>query len=156
VAIDYPNELKENLGREIYRCVLGDIRGTTRQIFIKPVEQKVFQGFVWDGSLNSRKNVVTCADDVEIWASEPIIFVSEYRCFILNGTILDVRRYKGDWSKTISRKIVEDAGVTSAGDTILVEANDAYAFGNYGLHSALYAQMIDVRWKELTWSAVHD
>jgi hypothetical protein len=169
-ALDYPPELEGFLGRSIRRGVLGDIRGTLSPMFVKPMEQKVFTGFVWDASEASRRNIVTCADNVEIWISDTITFLSEYRSFIQDGVVLDVRRYKGDWSKAPDRSVVESAvetyksaprayaldwGVTDKGETLLVEANDAYALGHYGLQSVLYARMIDARWEELT-SSSHD
>jgi hypothetical protein len=43
-----------------------------------------------------------------------------------------------------------DFGVLRTGETCLVEVNDAYALGHYGLQSVLYARMIDARWEELT------
>ena len=165
IPLDYPPELEAYLGRQIKRGVLGEIRRITQPTFIKPVEQKVFTGFLWDAGPASRHAIVTCSDDVEIWISEPIEFISEYRCFILDGVLLDARRYKGDWSKAPDRAIVESAvkdyrsaprayaldfGVTSTGETRLVEANDAYALGHYGLQSVLYARMIDARWEEIT------
>lgn len=33
--------------------------------------------------------------------------------------------------------------------TILVEFNDAYALGNYGLHHIAYAKLISARWSQL-------
>lgn len=163
--LDYPPELESYLGRSVRRGVLGDVRRLTTPIFVKPVEGKIFTGLLWDASQASRRAIVACGDDVEVWVSEPMEFVSEYRCFVLDGVILDARRYRGDWSKAPDRGIVESAveaykssprayaldfGVTSTGETRLVETNDAYALGQYGLQSVLYARMIDARWEELT------
>ena len=52
--------------------------------------------------------------------------------------------------KSAPRAYVLDFGATSDGETRLVEANDAYALGHYGLASVLYARLIDARWEELT------
>lgn len=102
--------------------------------------------------------------DEDVWLSPVVDFLSEYRCFVLEGQILDVRLYKGDWSKAPDRKTLEgavaawktqpvawtlDIGVTSKGDNLLVEVNDGYSFGNYGLLSTSYAQMLEARWGEL-------
>lgn len=91
-------------------------------------------------------------------------FVSEYRCFVKYGEILDVRRYRGDWSKAPSREVVEraiaayasapagyaaDFGVTSDGRTLLVEVNDGYSLGPYGLWPELYAQLLSARWAQM-------
>ncbi len=43
-----------------------------------------------------------------------------------------------------------DFGVTDSGATILVEVNDGYSLGNYGLDSLLYAKLLSARWAELT------
>jgi hypothetical protein len=42
-----------------------------------------------------------------------------------------------------------DVGVTKDGKTVLVEVNDSYSLGNYGIGSILYARMIEERWREL-------
>ncbi|MEO0962754.1 MAG: ATP-grasp domain-containing protein, partial [Pseudomonadota bacterium] len=42
-----------------------------------------------------------------------------------------------------------DVGVVDHGHTQLVEINDSYATGAYGLAPALYASLIDARWQEI-------
>lgn len=42
-----------------------------------------------------------------------------------------------------------DICVTKEGQTLLVEMNDAYALGCYGLPALLYARFISARWSEL-------
>ena len=42
-----------------------------------------------------------------------------------------------------------DICVTSDGRTLLVEFNDAYALGCYGLYSIHYAKLISARWSQL-------
>lgn len=163
-AFDYPSELQHLLGRRVQRTTLGQVRSSVMPIFIKPVEHKVFTGFVHRCDGESRMRVVTCPDKLEVWTSEVVEFVSEHRVFILRGEILDVRRYKGNWSTAPNREVVEhavrlwktapaaaclDVGVTSSGQTLLVEANDGFAFGNYGLTSTCYARMLSARWFEL-------
>ncbi len=161
----YPPELEAFLGRTMRLTTLQEVRRSAQRTFIKPVELKEFTGFVYDGFEPSRRNVVTHDDDLKVWACEPVEFLSEYRCFVSEGKILDVRHYKGDWSKAPNKKTVEaavqafksspkayglDFGVTSDGKTLLVEANDGFALGNYGLHSVLYAKLLAARWEELT------
>lgn len=164
--INYPPALKPYLYRRVYRTTLGDIRAQTRPVFIKPVKEKLFTGFVWDGSEMSRRKVVTLGDRVALLASTPVRFVSEFRTYVLNGEILDVLRYKGIWSIAPSENVVRrmvsdwkrapiayslDVGVNQYGLTMLVECNDSYALGNYGLNNVLYARMMMARWEEL-WS----
>lgn len=163
--MDYPEELQRFLGREVRSTTLGEIRRTTKPAFIKPKLLKEFTGLVWDASRGVRLSLATCPDELEVWASEIVDFVSEYRCFILNGTILDVQRYKGKW--WVAPDFLEvvssveaycnapiayalDFGVTSDGRTLLIEGNDGYALGHYGLPSFQYAKILEARWEELT------
>ena len=43
-----------------------------------------------------------------------------------------------------------DWGITKNGETILIEMNDGFSFGHYGLHHCYVAQMLSARWFELT------
>lgn len=164
-AIDYPEELANFMGRKIWCSTLGVIRRTVEPTFIKPVQGKLFTGFVWRGAGIEAVRIATCDDDTPVWCSEVFEFASEYRAYLRDGEILDVKHYKGDWSLAPSRQMVEyviscyksaprgcsvDFGVTPMGLTFIVEANDGYALGNYGLNPALYAQLLAARWEELT------
>lgn len=43
-----------------------------------------------------------------------------------------------------------DFGLTDEGRTVLIEINDGYALGSYGLFYLDYAKLLAVRWAELT------
>jgi hypothetical protein len=169
--LDYPEELRDFLGRDFKEGLLGDIRDRQipEGIFVKPQEHKVFTGFVYRGVRPDRLRLATYPDETPVYYSDVVSFISEYRAFVLDGKILDVRRYNGDWSKAPSRDVVEaavraytgsprayalDFGVTSEGQTLLVEANDGFALGSYGLPPEGYARMIEARWEEITESLV--
>lgn len=172
-SLDYPSPLRTFLGRTIRRGYLGDVRSSSTRVFVKSVGQKEFTGFVWSNSPEDRRRIVTHADDVEVWISDLVNFRAEFRSFVLNNVILDVRRYKGDWSLAPNRKVLENAvslmalvkeapaaysldwGVTDEGRTLLVEMNDGFALGHYGLNPVLYARMLSARWYELAFSGVH-
>jgi len=167
VNVDYPNWLRHTLGRNIRRGFLGDVRASLDPVFIKPVQHKEFTGLVWEGRAEDRRKIVTQPDDVEVWISELVNFRAEYRSYILNDVVIDVRFYKGDWSLAPNRSIVEDAaallalkreapraycldwGIDRHGRTLLVEMNEGYAMGPYGLNPALYARMLSARWYEM-------
>ena len=164
--MDYPKELAAFRGRRIFASTLGEVRAKRETCFIKPArDHKLFTGFVWSDTAEGRRDAVAVHDDIPVWVSDPVRFVSEYRTFVLEDEILDCRRYKGDWSKAPNRKIVEQAvdklkgvapvaycvdfGVTHDGATLLVEMNDGYAMGPYGLAPPQYACMITARWRQL-------
>jgi hypothetical protein len=164
--IDYPEPLRHLLHRSVVRGTLADVRRVTNSVFVKPeLDHKLFTGFVWSNDELSRRKIVTCPDDISVWISEPITIISEYRTFILNNEVLDCRRYKGDWGKCPNHKIVDQAvkdmshiapaaycidfGITDKGQTILVEMNEGFSMGHYGLHPVQYARMLSARWFEL-------
>lgn len=163
--IDYPEELTAWLGRNIRRGTIEEVRKRKDKLFFKPVAHKSFTGFVWSCSVGDRMRIATQPSDAEVWISPLVEWETEYRCFIQDREIVGVRLYKGDWSKSLNRDVVESAvkaytkaprafsldfGVTSNGETLLVEANDGFALGCYGLYCVTYAKLIAARWSQLS------
>jgi len=164
-SLDYPPSLKAFLGRSIETLPLSEVRTIThRRLFIKPHKQKLFTGFVTSGTFEDQVRLGPYDDDELCWVSPPLPFQAEYRCCVLRGDILAARHYKGDWSRPLDRNVVLEAvqayhdapaaytldmGVTTGGQTLLIEVNDGFAFGPYGLPATLYAQMLEARWQEL-------
>lgn len=164
-SINYPDSLNRFLGRRVWVSTLDRIANspTSSPIFIKPVKDKVFIGKV----IREQSDLITCmaySDDSDIICSEVVDFRAEWRCFVRYGKILDVRPYNGNWRLGFDAKVIEDAvsvyadapsgygidfGVTARGETLLIEVNDGYALGSYGLQRNLYAQLLSARWSEL-------
>lgn len=162
--IDYPEEIRGYLGRNVWRSTLHTVYNDHNMwpVFVKPVKGKQFNGTL----VTSLKDMVGLGsqEDREIWCSDPINFISEWRCYVKYGKLIDCRRYKGDFTKspnydTVMRCIEDyksqpagfciDFGVTSEGKTLLIEANDGYSMGSYGLHFLDYTKIISARWHEL-------
>ncbi len=164
--INYPSELNSYLGRKLWTSTINHVNSEVDSwpVFVKPIEGKRFTGKAVYGTAD----LVGCGcsgEDFPVLCSEVVRFVSEYRCFVRYGQILDVRRYRGDWSIAPDRKVIEQAvrdyasapagygidfGVTDSGETLLVEVNEGYSLGSYGLQHNLYAQLLSARWAELT------
>lgn len=162
--IEYPEELREFLNRNVWTSTIKEIlTNKTTNIFIKPVETKLFQGKVITGF----KDFVglNFAREVEIWCSDVIEVVTEWRCFVRYGKLLDVRYYKGAWDSKLEVDIVNDAiakfvnqpvaycldfGVDSKGKHYLIEVNDGHSLGTYGMGAISYAKFLSARWSELT------
>ncbi|MDP4178379.1 MAG: ATP-grasp domain-containing protein [Bacillota bacterium] len=164
--MDYPEELKSFLGRKIWKSKLSVIANDPEKwnVFIKPIEDKKFTGVV----VKSTKDLIGCGtygEDPDILCSEVVNFAAEWRCFVRYGKILDIRRYRGDWRKHFDYKVVEsvvsqfasapkgyavDFGVTDKGETLLIEVNDGYSLGYYGLFNLDYSKLLSARWAELT------
>jgi hypothetical protein len=165
-AIDYPDELKAYYGRNIWSSKLSEIANNPDKwgVFVKPKEQKKFTGVVVRGT----RDLVGCGtygEDPDIFCSDVVNIVAEWRCFIRYGQILDIRRYNGNWRAHFDPSVVEravkaytgapagysmDFGLTDKGETIVIEVNDGYALGQYGLTSVNYAKLMAARWAELT------
>ena len=136
------------------------------------------QCMVFTGKIiSSISDLVGCgnySEDYDVLVSEPLDICAEWRCFILYDEIVDVRpygllldrnreSYKFHYDSNVLDSMLEafiswekrptacslDICVTKDGQTLLVEINDAYALGCYGLASIFYAKLISARWSEL-------
>lgn len=164
---DYPPSLAAFYGRKIYAATIDEIANNPESwdVFVKPKGQlKKFTG----RHVKSTFDLVGCGDrenNVPVWVSEPVRFVSEWRVFVRYNEILGVRPYKGDWRGQYDYKVIEaavkayenapagyaiDFGLTDKGELLVVEVNEGYAIGNYGLFYTDYAKLIAARWAEMT------
>jgi len=163
-----PKDIEEFYGRRMWAATMKDVRRNleeNRHIFIKPLKvQKAFTGFVTSGEVKDLIKTAGFDDDFEILASDPVEFITEYRLFIHNGLIIGCKNYRGDFTILPDFKVAEavlrafkkqpvafslDLGVTDQGQTLVVEINDFYALGAYGMPSIPYAQAVIARWEEI-------
>lgn len=171
-ALNIPLSLRSFTGRWVLYTTMKGVRaGTSFPFFIKPKRLKRFiPGVVKDNrELGIFFNEVE--DSTEVMVSGKVEFVSEYRCFVHEGKILGVKHYTGDNlifpDGKLIKKMVEvyeddslgkispigyslDIGVTNTGETLLVECNDGWSLGNYGLEGIPYTNLLIGRWRELT------
>lgn len=163
-----PEELSDFALRQTWQTTIGEVRqavanGQAR--FIKPCadQPKRFNG----QPLRTFSDLIATAglpDETVVECAELTPFVSEYRTFVLSGGIVDLRHYNGDPllfpNAAVIRQAIErfetapaayaiDFGVCADGITRLVEVNDAYATGAYGLAPRPYAALITARWAQL-------
>jgi len=134
-------------------------------LFIKPMEIKLFTGFVHDGMQYSCLNGIP--DETLVMLYEPFKFdiVSEWRCYVYNNTITDIRNYSGDFFVTPNEEYITniiktnkdtfpiaytiDVGVLANGENVVVEYNDMWAIGNYGIPNYLYLRLLRARYFEI-------
>lgn len=164
--ISIPPALMKYAGRKIWESTLGAVREDDNfRHFIKPLYgHKSFTGHVRTGAVADLMATSIYSNDMPILCSEVVNFISEYRGFVLNGKLIGLKNYCGDFRKMIDVSQVEaaikdykdspkaysiDFGLTDDGRTLLVEVNDSFALGSYGLHTMQYAQMIEARWDEI-------
>lgn len=166
---DFPDPLLSFAGRRIWDSTMKEIHGIVSReperlpLHVKPHKRKLFKGTV----VRAFRDLIPMAavpDDEPVIMQEYVEFVSEWRSTILHGEILNVAHYKGDPLLFPSQATMKaavgvfaeqpaayalDWGVTKAGNTLLVEANDAHSLGNYGLQGQVYCNVLLARWREL-------
>jgi hypothetical protein len=172
---DYPAALEPFFHRRIWEStverLIDWIYDGNAPVFAKPKgRKKRFTGCVFgypddlrylEGT--SRSTPVLCSDVVE--------WLSEYRVFVIRSKIVGVRHYKGDVAIQLDEAVVAEAvrllersgeatagyavdlGVMGEGQTALVEWNDGFSLGSYGLDQAIYTDLLIARWCEITESA---
>lgn len=167
-SISYHNDVFEFLFREPKVCKIGDLDGDY-PYFIKPAEKiKLFTGTV----IEKRSQIdLLCkfyegiTTETLVWKSQVINLVSEYRCFVNQGDLRGIQFYTGDFrifpDVDLVKKVISsfksapisytiDVGIDSTGKTILIELNDMWAIGSYGLNGTIYAKCLTDRIHQIT------
>ena len=164
-----PAVLQRFAGRRTWLSTMQEARNLVsggQSIFVKPVpsDRKLFAGIVFR---QFRDTIATAhvPPEYPVVCSEVVDFVSEYRAFVLDSEVLGLRHYKGDFRVFPAPEVIDSAvaayspspaaygidfGVTGDGRTLLVETNEAYSLGCYGLTPILYSTFLERRWAELT------
>ena len=166
--VSVPHAISSFAGRRIWHSTMGELRKQVESgeaIFAKPLPDrlKAFNGRLYL-SFNDLIPTAHVEDTEPIECSEPLEILSEHRCYVLRGDIIGLRHYAGDPlilpDADFIMKAVEsysdgpmgyamDFGVTNDRQTVVIEVNDGYAIGAYGLHPVRYANLIQARWDEI-------
>ena len=169
--LNIPEELKKFRYRLGKNMTFGEAKILPNEkIFIKPVSKvKQFSsGIIKVSSLNS---LIDISNEELVYIGEVVEMQSEYRCFVNKGEIVGIKHYQGDFSifpnfDHILMMIEEykSAPIAYSLDvalqthksynegivTSVIECNDFWSIGNYGLDPLIYAKMLRDRWFELT------
>ncbi|WNG47348.1 DUF4343 domain-containing protein [Archangium minus] len=170
---DYPRSIEPFLHRRLWTSTLrkltADIEnGMSPPVFAKPQgRKKRFTGHVF----RTQEDLIylqRASLSTPILCSEVVRWQSEYRVFVIRGRIVGLRHYAGDPAIRVDEAQVEQAvraleeagegtaaygvdfGVLETGQTALVEWNDGFSLGSYGLDRSLYTELTLARWAELT------
>ena len=151
---------------------MGWARQTRDQwpLFVKPTTgRKEFTGLVLRRT-DDLLRVAHVDDALPVFVAQPVDLQSrvEWRAFIVDGEVRDVRPYAGrtdgdapaatfvqmlaqQWN-SIPRGCsidVVNLGHRQRPDWRVVECNDGYSLGSYGLFPSSYAELLVKRWEEL-------
>jgi hypothetical protein len=169
---DYPDCLQAFLNRRIWFSTVGAIQqwlhgGIDGLVFVKPKGRlKRFTGFV-AGNPGDAIYFEGASASLPVYCSDVLQWRSEWRVFVLRGEIIGIRHYEGDSALLLDEKRVREAvtlwqksgrarvgyaidfGVLEDGTTALVELNDGFSIGSYGLDKRLYTDLTVARWCEM-------
>ncbi len=173
--MSYPRQVKRFLRRSVQMTTIDELMASNHaRIFVKPVAVKLFTGFVFvrgrsfadysESDQQSYHEMRALAGSTPVWISEEVRFLSEWRYYVQNGQVLGCARYDDGPDQSLEPSVDEvmgcvkalgraapyclDFGVDASGQTLLVEANDAWAIGLYGkaLEPVVYLRFLAQRW----------
>lgn len=149
------------------QTTIADVRkrlGNGETWFVKPLHTKLFTGMVCNAA--TIVQLSSYPDDVPVLIAEPFEnrIVNETRCYVNNGRMIDARNYAGDfrispnwhWVDTHLKSLNQapsaftiDVGVLENGRNVVIEYNDMWAIGNYGLENTEYFRLLSERYFEI-------
>lgn len=161
-----------NSNRPTLVSTMGDVRRLLPQsgpVFVKPRKIKSFHGGVISEMDIQSLNPVS--DDTEVLVCAPFTsqILSEWRCYVHYNRIVDIKCYSGDpWVQPDQYEVehlasslkdfpsafcidvaVLQAKQFSDNETVVVEFQDMWAIGNYGLPNDLYLRLLRERYFEI-------
>lgn len=167
--LDYLGAPSNVLGRRVWPSTLGAVRAAVESgneaVFVKPRGvAKSFTGRVVT-SPEDLLGIRVSSPNTLVWCSEPVAFRAEHRAFIVHSQVAAVRQYDGephDLDLAAAELVMGairhllpagcavDLGTLDSGPVVLVEANDGFCLGRYGLEAEVYCDLLMARWSELT------
>jgi len=136
------------------------------RLFIKPIETKLFTGFVYEGFEYSLLDKLPGETPVMVYQPFEHKILSEWRIYVHKHKITDSHQYEGNYRFTPDynkfEEMVEtnkqkgfpiaytiDVAVLENGENVVVEFNDMWAIGNYGVPNWIYLTMLRDRYFEI-------
>lgn len=160
----WSNDFKKRI---IEYKTIDEIDESEYPCFIKPAEDiKAFTGLVVNNVKEAKLFTQSYSNKVEV--QKPIYDIeSEYRVYIHRDRgILGVKHYLGNPFLTLNEEFVNevhnmakkslkensyslDFGIRENGENFLIEINDGWSIGNYGLSPYDYYSFVKTRWLQL-------
>lgn len=166
--LGYPKSLDSYLHRAITKVTMEEAEQLEFPFFLKPADDvKLFTGSICESK--AQLDLVYLdkgvTKETPIYVSTPVDFLSEYRCFVHKGKLVGIKHYKGDFTIFPNMEVVGEmiksywlgpvsytldvAIINGSFETVLVEVNDFWAIGGYGLDGKTYVRMLIDRFQEI-------
>jgi hypothetical protein len=173
MSLNIPECIEHYAGRKIWRMTHGEFKQKVLSgemefpLFVKPNgKSKEFIGGVLKDKRMYDSYISGMMEYVPMLISEPVEFISEYRGYVCEDKLIGLYWYSGDFRRFPKVEIIDaaideytkcgapigysiDFGITDKGDTLLVECNDGWSLGNYGLEPSKYCRLLGRRWHEM-------
>lgn len=167
--LDLPLSLEPWFGRRVWHSTLEEVRNqianeSSQPLHVKPrLHHKLFKGQVF-GVFRDLIPTAGIPGDTPVLVQDCVDLVSEWRATILRDRVLCIGHYSGDPLVFPNVESVKaaigafdnrpigfsmDWGITRSGQTLLVEVNDGFSLGNYGVRGLAFSALIEARWREL-------
>ena len=170
-ADNLPASLSEFRGRRVWTSTWGELRarygkkGPPEPLWVKSLRRNKGAPSLAVYDADDLEAATALPDEHQVLVSEYVTFVSEWRCFVRRGQVIELCRYQGDVFRYPNADVVKaavahhrptapagygiDFGVLTTGRTVLVEVNDGYSLNPYGMESMEYAELLEARWLQL-------
>ena len=171
MSLNIPKSIERYTGRYVYRDTMKNLRIAVEAdchqypFFVKPDGlSKEFIGGVVKDKERFHLHFSKIPDESPVLISEVVNFISEYRAYVVEGQMVGLYWYLGDFRKFPDVTVIDSAiadyedapagysidfGITDDGRTLLIECNDGWSLGNYGLEPSKYCRLLGRRWHEL-------
>jgi hypothetical protein len=160
--------LPSNSNRSHYTSSLGEIKRQAKlgkKAFIKPYDIKLFTGFVIDQMQHASIQDVPDETQIMVYDVFKYPIESEWRCYIHYNKVKYIANYSGDLYVNINGSYLEsvikenssrfpcaytiDIGILTSGENVVIEFNDMWAIGNYGISNDDYLRMLKDRYFQI-------
>jgi hypothetical protein len=145
-ADNLPTALAKYRGRRVWTSTWGELRaqygkkGPPEPLWVKSLRRNKGAPSLAIYEAEDMDAASALPDGYEVLVSEYVTFVSEWRCFVRHGEVIDLCRYQGDVFRFPDAQVVKEAiaahrqvapagygidfGVLTDGRTVLVEVNE--------------------------------
>ena len=166
LPLNIPPDIKKYAARETSEMTLKNFKESTGvPVFVKPLHKMTaFPAGVITKMASLKELFYGISDDTAVMVSEYREIISEWRGFVINGSLQALHWYAGSFKNIPDVSLMEaairsfhsapagysiDFGITADRKSILIECNDGWSLGSYGCDPKIYCNLLINRWAEI-------